>query len=312
MGAQVIQGGAEPAPHNDDRLVDLGAMRAAVEQRLASLIDLRASVPDNLRAALRHALLGHGKRVRPVMMLMIAEPGDALLGPVLDLGCAVEMVHTASLILDDLPCMDDATLRRQRPATHIAFGQPTAILSAVALLARAFGIIAALDDVPASTRTRLAAVLADAVGWDGLVAGQEIDLNHRASVHDAGQVEQLNWLKTGVLFVAAAEMGAIVRGLEGERLEAVRRFARHFGLAFQTADDLLDHTATAQQAGKDVGKDGGKATLVSLFGTSHARLTCQQHLVHAEQALVDSGVSAAPMRALTMWLCNACQRGAPL
>ena len=311
MSAQVMQGGAETGLHNDDRLIDLGDIRAAVEQRLARLIDLRASVPDNLRAALRHALLGHSKRVRPVMMLMIAEP-DVLAGPVLDVGCAVEMVHTASLILDDLPCMDDATLRRQRPATHIAFGQSTAILSAVALLTRAFGIIAALDDVPASTRTRLALVLANAIGWDGLVAGQEIDINNRASLHAAEQVEQLNWLKTGVLFVAAAEMGAILRGLESERLEAVRRFARHFGLAFQTADDLLDRTDTAEQAGKDVGKDGDKATLVSLFGASQARLTCQQHLIHAEQALVDSGVSAAPFRALMMGLFNACQRGSPL
>lgn len=312
MGAQVIQGGAEPGLHNDDRLTDLGDIRAAVEQRLASLIDLRATVPDNLRAALRHALLGHSKRVRPVMMLMIAEPRGALVGPVLDVGCAVEMVHTASLILDDLPCMDDATLRRQLPATHIAFGQATAILSAVALLTRAFGIIAALDAVPASTRTRLASVLANAIGWDGLVAGQEIDINNRASLHDAAQVEHLNWLKTGVLFVAAAEMGAIFRGLESERLEAVRRFARHFGLAFQTADDLLDRTDTAEQAGKDVGKDGDKATLVSLFGASHARLTCQQHLAHAEQALVDSGVSTAPFRALMMWRFGACQRGSPL
>ena len=311
MSAQVMQGGAETGLHNDDRLIDLGDIRAAVEQRLARLIDLRASVPDNLRAALRHALLGHSKRVRPVMMLMIAEP-DVLAGPVLDVGCAVEMVHTASLILDDLPCMDDATLRRQRPATHIAFGQSTAILSAVALLTRAFGIIAALDDVPASTRTRLASVLANAIGWDGLVAGQEIDINNRASLHAAEQVEHLNWLKTGVLFVAAAEMGAILRGLESERLEAVRRFARHFGLAFQTADDLLDRTDTAEQAGKDVGKDGDKATLVSLFGASQARLTCQQHLIHAEQALVDSGVAAAPFRALMMGLFNACQRGSPL
>jgi geranylgeranyl diphosphate synthase type II len=312
MGAQLIPGGAEPGLHKDESLIDLGDIRAAVEQRLASLIDLRSPVPDNLRAALRHALLGHSKRIRPVMMLMIAEPRDALVGPVLDVCCAVEMVHTASLILDDLPCMDDATLRRQRPTTHIAFGQSTAILSAVALLTRAFGIIAALDEVPASTRTRLAAVLANAIGWDGLVAGQEIDINNRARMHNAEQVEHLNWLKTGVLFVAAAEMGAIFRGLENERLEAVRRFARHFGLAFQTADDLLDRTDTAEQAGKDVGQDGDKATLVSLFGAGHARLTCQQHLTHAEQALVDSGVSTAPFRALMMWLFDACHRDSRL
>lgn len=311
MGAQVIQSGAEPGLHINVPLIDPGEIRAAIDQRLASLVDLPAAVPDNLRAALRHALLGHSKRVRPVMVLMVAEPRGGLDGPVLDVACAVEMVHTASLILDDLPCMDDAAVRRQQPTTHIAFGQPTAILSAVALLTRAFGIIAALDDVPASTRARLASVLANAIGWNGLVAGQEMDINHRASLHDTEQVEHLNWLKTGVLFVAAAEMGAILRGLDNERLEAVRRFARHFGLAFQTADDLIDQTATADQAGKDVDKDGDKATLVSLFGPRHARLTCQQHLAHAEEALAESGVSAAPFRALMMGLFDACRRGSP-
>jgi geranylgeranyl diphosphate synthase type II len=154
-------------------------------------------------------------------------------------------------------------------------------------------------------------VLSQAVGWDGLVAGQEIDINNRASLLAAEQVEHLNWLKTGVLFVAAAEMGAILRGLENERLEAVRRFARHFGLAFQTADDLLDHTDTAEQAGKDVGKDGDKTTLVSLFGANQARLTCQQHLSYAEQALAESGVSVAPIRALMMRLFDARQSSLP-
>jgi geranylgeranyl diphosphate synthase type II len=219
------------------------------------------------------------------------------------------MVHTASLILDDLPCMDDAVLRRQRPTTHIAFGQPTAILTAIALLTKAFGIIASLEGVPAVTRTRLAALLSDALGWDGLAAGQEIDINNRATLRDAAEVEHLNWLKTGVLFVAAAEMGAILRGLESDRLEAVRRFARHIGLAFQTADDLLDGSATVEQAGKDVGKDSNKATLVSLFGTDQARLTCQHHLAHAEKALMDSGISDAPLRALMTSLFQGKQQG---
>lgn len=303
--------GAFVDQHLGDNLTDPGDIRAAVEHRLASLIDLQPTVPGNLHAALRHALLGQSKRVRPTLMFMIAEPRNPQVGPVLDAGCAVEMVHTASLILDDLPCMDDAMLRRQRPTTHVAFGQPTAILSAIGLLTRAFGIIAALQGVPAATRNRLASVLSDATGWDGLVAGQEIDINYRASLRKAEQVEHLNWLKTGVLFVAAAEMGAILRGLDDDRLEAVRQFGRHFGLAFQTADDLLDRTGTAEQAGKDVGKDGDKATLVSLFGANHARLTCQQHLAHAEQALAESGINAAPIHALMMRLFDARQQVSP-
>lgn len=294
-----------------EALAEPAAIRAAVEKRLASLIDLQSGVPGNLHDALRHALMGHSKRVRPVLLFLIAEPRSAQIEAALDIGCAVEMVHTASLILDDLPCMDDAKTRRQRLTTHIAFGQSTAILSAIALLTRAFGIIAALETVAPATRARLAAVLSDAVGWNGLAAGQEIDINGRDGLQDAEQIEHLHWLKTGVLFVASAEMGAILRGLENEPLQAVRRFARHFGLAFQTADDLLDYTASAEQAGKDVDKDDDKATLVSLFGVGHARLTCQQHLAYAEQALLDSGINAAPVRTLMMRLFDERQPVAP-
>lgn len=279
-------------------VMDPAAVRSAVEQRLEGLVGALPGVPDNLQQAVRHALLGQSKRVRPVLLFFVAEPGLAEQGAALDAGCAVEMVHTASLILDDLPCMDDAQLRRQRPTTHVAFGQSTAILSAIALLTRAFGIIAELENVSEAKRLRLAALLSDAVGWKGLVAGQEIDVNGRDSLVGAEQVEELNWLKTGVLFVAAAEMGAVLRGMEEDRVEDVRRFARHFGVAFQTADDLLDKNASASETGKDVQKDGNKATLVSLFGINKAHLSCEDHLMQAEQALIDSGVNAAPIRDL--------------
>jgi geranylgeranyl diphosphate synthase type II len=289
------------ADHGDERplaLTDPGAIRMAVEQRLASLVDDEQGVPPHLQDALRHALLGQSKRVRPVLLYLIAQPSPTQTDTALDLGCAIEMVHTASLILDDLPCMDDAQMRRQQPTTHVAFGQPTAILGAIALLSRAFGMIATMDGVAPETKARLASLLSEAVGSKGLVAGQEIDINARDTLRDAEQVERLNWLKTGVLFVAAAEMGAILRGLDEQRTEAVRRFARHFGLAFQTADDLLDRTASTTQAGKDVAKDGDKATLVSLFGATQARLSCQEHLAQAEMALLDSGIDALPIRAM--------------
>lgn len=279
-------------------LADPTAVRRAVEVRLSTLLAAQSGVPANLHGAVRHASLAPSKRVRPVLLVLVASPDSGMLQTALDVGCAVEMVHTASLILDDLPCMDDAQLRRERPTTHIAFGQATAILSAIALLTQAFGIIAELEMIPAETRTRLASVLSAAVGWDGLVAGQEIDVNGRASLLGADQVENLNWLKTGVLFVAAAEMGAILAGLDDPAIDAVQRFARHFGLAFQTADDLLDQTASSAQIGKDTAKDSDKATLVSLFGATQARLTCQDHLARADAALVESGVSAAPIRAL--------------
>lgn len=302
MSVSDLQAGFDQRPST--RLLDLASIRAAVEDRLSGLVDLEPSVPVSLQAAARHALLGHSKRVRPVMMYLIASPSSNSARAVLDAGCAVEMVHTASLILDDLPCMDDAVLRRQRPATHIAFGQPTAILVSIALLTRAFGILADLEGVDPAIRNRLSTELSNAVGWDGLVAGQEIDINQRASLNDGDGVEQLNWLKTGVLFVAAAKMGAILRGLDDERMQAIGKFARHFGLAFQTADDLVDKIETSDSAGKDVGKDGDKATLVSLFGAERARSTCLKHLGDAEMALSESGVDSPQIRALMARLLN--------
>lgn len=293
-----IVGSSSETGQSANDLTNPRHIRAAVEKRLAALIAPQQDVPFHLQGAIQHALLGQSKRVRPVLLFLVAQPNAEDAETALDLGCALEMVHTASLILDDLPCMDDAQVRRQRPTTHLAFGQSTAILGAIALLTRAFGIIAGLESIPAATRSRLTLLLSDAVGWYGLVAGQEIDVSSRASLKDAADVEHLNWLKTGVLFVAAAEMGAILRGLEDRQVEAVRRFARHFGLAFQTADDLIDQTASADEAGKDVAKDGEKATLVSLFGASQASLACQQHLASAQQALSESGIAAAPIHAL--------------
>ncbi|WP_246160156.1 polyprenyl synthetase family protein [Aureimonas fodinaquatilis] len=272
-------------------------IRDAVEARLLQVLEGAGDIPDNLTAAMEHALIAPSKRVRPVLLYLIAEPDAKAEDAVLNLCSAVEMVHTASLILDDLPCMDDAQMRRERPTTHVAFGQATAILSAIALLTRAFGIIAELD-VPPLVRTRLAAILSKAVGHKGLAAGQEVDLNGRNGLTDETEIERLNWLKTGVLFVACAEMGAVFRDMNSNETGYVRDFARHLGLAFQTADDLLDKSVDPNEIGKDVNKDSGKATIVSLYGEHRARMTCLEHIDAAKLALRASGVRRAPIEAL--------------
>jgi geranylgeranyl diphosphate synthase, type II len=282
--------------------------REKIERRLVTAIQGSPGAPGNLLAAIEHALIAPSKRIRPMLVYLVAEPEEDNDAAALDLGCAIEMVHTASLILDDLPSMDDAKVRRDRPTTHIVFGESTAILSAIALLTRAFGLVAELDAPPA-VRTALAAILADAVGYNGLVAGQEIDLNERARLVDPEAVENLNWLKTGTLFVAAAEMAAILRGLPTEKTQSVRTFARHLGLAFQTADDIADKTGTMQELGKDVLKDADKASLVTIFGAKLAQLNCDQHLEAAEAALRDSGVTAPPITALIDRLIKKKQRG---
>ena len=278
-------------------MTELAETRAALERRLEELVAAGPSVPRHLHGAIRHALLAPSKRVRPIILQYFAANGAPDATAALDTGCAVEMVHTASLILDDLPCMDDATVRRQLPTTHVVYGEATAILAAIALLNRAFGVIAGLRDVTPTVRSRLAQILSNAIGWEGLVAGQEIDIRGAENA-DKEEIERLNWLKTGVLFVAAAEMGAVLRGLDDRSTSAVLTFATHIGHAFQTADDLLDVTATAHQTGKDVGQDTGKTNLVSLLGVDGAQLSCRQHLERADAALVASGLDPVPIRSL--------------
>jgi geranylgeranyl diphosphate synthase type II len=273
------------------------ALRAAIDHCLSSAVDLQPPVPQSLRNAVNYALLGPSKRVRPVVVHLVA-CGLSRVDPVaMQVGAAVEMVHTASLILDDLPCMDDATTRRQRPATHLVYGEATAILASIALLNRAFGILAGLDIPDPATRLRLIHILEDAVGWNGLVAGQELDILGNVG-GDRASAEHLNWLKTGVLFCAAAEMGGILVGLNDVQLTHIRDFARELGLAFQMADDLIDRTATEQDAGKDVGKDVRKTNVVNLLGIEASRQACADHLARADHALVLSGIDPAPVRAL--------------
>ena len=287
----------QPALTTPGKAPDISQAREALERRLAHLVETGPGAPPHLRGAVRHALLAPSKRVRSLILHLFAAEGDPEAEAALDAGCAIEMVHTASLILDDLPCMDDAKTRRQLPTTHVIYGEATAILAAIALLNRAFGVIAGLGEVPAPLRAKLADILSRAIGWDGLVAGQEMDIRGVAAA-DRQEIERLNWLKTGVLFVAAAEMGAVLRGLDEAATDAVLGFATHLGHAFQMADDLLDLTSTVDQVGKDVGQDKGKTNIVSLVGIDGARLSCRQHLAKADEALVASGLDPAPFRSL--------------
>ncbi len=264
------------------RLPDL---RTQVDARLAELMGAPVQAPPVLREAVRYALLSPGKRLRPVLALLAAEHfGDGRRGAAggreaaLDAGCAIEMVHAASLVLDDLPCMDDAALRRGRPTLHRRFGEDMAVLAAIALLNEAYAVAASAPGLPAEARLELVRTLTGAVGLDGLVAGQARDLRERDGYAEATPLHELNRQKTGVLFVAAVESGARAAGAQGARLEAARNFARGLGEAFQILDDLLDATGTSESAGKDVGQDGGKPTVVSLIGPDGARAEMHRRL----------------------------------
>ncbi len=265
------------------------SLRVGVDRRLAELAPPIGSAPERLVDAVRYSLLAPGKRFRPMVTLLAAAEFGAPEGAALDAACAFEMIHAASLILDDLPSMDDAGLRRGLPTIHRAFDEATAILAGVGLLNQAYAVIAADAGLPGALRAELAARAAHAVGFSGLIAGQARDLFDRDQLRDPAALDRLNHEKTGVLIIAAAQGGAMIADAPVAAVEAVGTFARHIGLAFQIRDDLIDVQGSSEAAGKDVGKDAAMATVVSTLGPSGARQAMEDHLAAATAALASVG-----------------------
>lgn len=274
----------------------LETLRSAVNARLKSLAAGSDFAP-RLNAAISHSLLAPGKRFRPILCVLIAQEFGANKDAALDAGCAAEMVHTASLILDDLPCMDNAELRRGLPATHLEFDESTAILASVALLNRAYGIIAKISNLDAESKVDLTELLSRAVGSYGLIAGQIADLDNHDMNTDQAHVEQVNALKTGALFDYTILAAANISGLDADQTAHAAEFSRQIGLAFQLLDDLKDRVLSEAQAGKTIDRDIGKATLVALGGEAAAKQMLAGYMQAADEALIAMGVSeASPLR----------------
>jgi len=279
---------AIPLP-NTDTPNKIKTIRGLIEARLSEIIPSATTWPVRLHEAQRHALLSPGKRFRPLLCVFIAQGGGIKDGSALDtaltIGCVAEMVHAASLILDDLPCMDDAELRRSQPTTHIAFDESTAILSATALLNRAFGIISRLDYVTAEKRIEMIDLLSYAVGSKGLIAGQMADLANTDQKTSIAEIERLNTLKTGALFDFSVDAAAILSGMHASQRAALKDFSYHIGLAFQLLDDVKDTVMSDQQAKKSVNRDIGKATILAVAGSEAAKHKLTKYLAHAKVAL---------------------------
>jgi geranylgeranyl diphosphate synthase type II len=277
-------GGADSRAANDLFLTELEAVRDAVEARIASLLDESGSDADMLARAMRAAALGSGKRMRPLLLVLVARDLGCNRPALIDVACAVEMVHAASLILDDLPCMDDASLRRGKPAVHVQFGEDVAILAAVALLSRAFGILATAPDLPPAVRTRLVATLSHTVGAQGLVRGQYLDLHGSSSSPEA--IAATNDLKTGVLLGVTVDIAAILAESDDGVAHSLRAFALAAGQAFQLRDDFLDGPGNDSAiTGKDTGLDIGKATIIATLGADEAQRRIGACLLDAERHL---------------------------
>jgi geranylgeranyl pyrophosphate synthase len=258
------------APMDERELsAQLARYREQVDARLDQLIPEETRAPESVHHAIRWSLFAGGKRFRPLLLLATGQSLGATVDALLDTACALEMIHTYSLIHDDLPSMDDDDLRRGRPTCHVRFGEATAILAGDALQALCFQTIAEDENLEASARARLVAEVARAAATpDGMVAGQASDLDAESRDVSHQELERIHRLKTGALIVCAARSGAIIAGALGAELEAVTRYGAALGLLFQITDDLLDVTATAEDLGKTPGKDARsrKATYPALYG----------------------------------------------
>jgi len=291
----------------DDAAVAGGMARsaAAVEAVLETLLPAPRGHHARVLEAMRYATFAGGKRLRPYLVL----EGSKLFGVpdarALRAAAAIEVLHTYSLVHDDLPAMDDDDLRRGRPTTHRQFDEATAILAGDGLLTIAFEILAGPETHPSGdVRARLVSRLAKAAGGEGMIGGQMMDIE--APNHSFGEAEVilLQRMKTGALFEFAAEAGPLLAEAPEADQQRMRDYARALGLAFQIADDLIDATSSAEAAGKSVGKDAaqGKATFISIHGIEKAKAEAQNLAQQAVAALTPYGHAADELRALPTFL----------
>jgi geranylgeranyl pyrophosphate synthase len=264
-------------------------VRADVEAELDRLVPAESADPPSVHAAVRWSLFAPAKRFRPLLVAATGETFGAPRVKLIRTACAFELLHTYSLVHDDLPAMDDDELRRGRPTCHVKFGEAAAILAGDALQTLAFQTIAEDETLDASLRVRLVASLARAAGTpEGMVAGQAHDLAAEARADVRGEeLELIHRRKTGALIAAAARAGSLVAGASDEEVEAVNAYALDLGLLFQITDDLLDVTASASDLGKTPGKDARaqKATYPALYGLEAARERARQVFESACAAL---------------------------
>ncbi|HWT00415.1 MAG TPA: farnesyl diphosphate synthase [Pyrinomonadaceae bacterium] len=266
----------------------LSRWRELVDARLDRLIPAETVGPENVHAAIRWSLFAGGKRLRPLLVMATGQELGAEPKVLLDTACALEMIHTYSLIHDDLPSMDDDDLRRGRPTAHVRFGEATAVLAGDALQTLAFQAIAEDEKLQPEVRVRLVSEVARASATPrGMVAGQAHDLAAESRAVTGEELERIHRLKTGALITCAARAGAIIAGANEAELEAATAYSAALGLLFQITDDLLDVTGSAEDLGKTPGKDARsrKATYPALYGLDATRERARAAFDEASAAL---------------------------
>ena len=279
--------------------------RELVEQQLERYLRLDAGCPEHLASAIQYSLMSSGKRLRPLLVLAAAHVCDGRPADALPAACAVEMIHTYSLIHDDLPAMDDDDLRRGQPSCHLAFDEATAILAGDALIPLAFEVMAR-DIRPAEVALRCVAELANASGATQLVGGQSDDLRLQHSNIDLAQLEEIHRRKTGALFTVSLRLGCICAQGTRRQLESLSDYGKHLGLAFQITDDLLDLCGDEVKIGKRTGKDSnqGKRTYPELIGVQASRKLASDAAENAIQSLACFNQVADDLRRFAKFVVN--------
>jgi geranylgeranyl diphosphate synthase type II len=271
-----------PAGSAEDLQQFVDEARAQVDAALERILPGESVLPTKVHSAIRWSVFAGGKRFRPLLLLAVGKTFGAAPELLINTACALEMIHTYSLIHDDLPSMDNDDLRRGRATCHVRFGEATAILAGDALQCLAFKTVSEAEALSKTKRADLVSEIARAAGTpDGMVAGQAYDLEAESRDVTADELEQIHRLKTGALIIAAARCGAIIADASESELAAITDYGAQLGLLFQITDDLLDVTATAEALGKTPGKDerSQKATYPALHGIE----ATQQHLASAHQ-----------------------------
>jgi geranylgeranyl pyrophosphate synthase len=302
----------------------LHARRLDIEAALALWSPAPPQCPAIIAGAMRYSLMGGGKRLRPLLVLAsaeaVAQDASQAVAAAMPAACAVEMIHTYSLIHDDLPAMDDDSMRRGRPTSHTVYGEGMAILAGDGLQAEAFALLAREpltdDPVVAARKLRALELVAGAAGAAGMVGGQALDLaadpRHRSDrssppvppAFDTDSLADMHARKTGALIRASVLAGAVMGGAGSEPLIALERYAREIGLAFQIVDDILDVEGASAELGKTAGKDAahGKPTYPSLVGLGESRRLAARCLERAEAALAEGGLGRSRLGAIAHWI----------
>jgi geranylgeranyl diphosphate synthase type II len=283
----------------------LREIKCEVDRKLERLLPTESESPPTIHRAMRYSVFAGGKRVRPILVVAAGESLGGARDTLLHLGAGIEMMHTYSLIHDDLPALDNDDLRRGLPTCHKVFGDAIAILAGDALMTRAYQVFAELPDVPDATRVAIIREIAWATGTvEGMIGGQVADLESEGKPVSAPVLEYIHRSKTGALLTACTRCGSLASGADAAQLRALTEFGRNLGLAFQVIDDILDVTSSSAELGKTPGKDQlvKKATYPALYGIEASRRKARELIASAVDEIRNLGDRAEPLRELAQFV----------